>query len=216
MMFTFISSSSKLKVFDLDLVFPTSPHKMDGESWHYKWWSSVPQQDWLTSKDQSGFKSSLDYLHDFIQKEEKENGAFDGVLGFSQGGIIASLLILLCKPFSDIPIQSKETPPNPNERIDNWPTFNFKFAIIFSAFQTTALPAALLYERISTLTAQNLQPLPTLHVWGNKDELVLCKHSISLSKLFPNADTYEHQGRHDVPSNAPMKNAIINFLNKTS
>jgi len=54
--------------------------------------------------------------------------------------------------------------------------------------------------------------IPTLHVWGTRDDLVPCEFSKELASLFPNSSTFEHQAGHVVPTNAPAKGAYLAFL----
>ena len=72
-----------------------------------------------------------------------ENGPFDGLLGFSQGG---AMLGLLCG------LQQQGNLP-----------FSFKFAIFASAFKSRSSPHQALYSEKITL--------PTLHVFGEEDQV---------------------------------------------
>ena len=76
---------------------------------------------------------------------------------------------------------------------------------------------------------------PTIHVYGERDDLVLSERSLALSSHFVDPIIVAHNGgyvatisfiysylstlvlcRHHVPSNAPSRNAIISFLNGLS
>jgi pimeloyl-ACP methyl ester carboxylesterase len=47
--------------------------------------------------------------------------------------------------------------------------------------------------------------MPTLHVWGQKDDLVPADYSKELVALFPSAVTFEHPTGHVVPVRVPFR-----------
>jgi len=100
---------------------------------HLAWWHTVT--DWLTTPVYPGVEESIAVIDKFI----KENGPFDGLLGFSQGAVMAAVL------------------SNTNQ-------FNFKFVIICAAFvpsltsfsvgdQFNTVPSLHLYGRNDTLVS---------------------------------------------------------------
>lgn len=52
----------------------------------------------------------------------------------------------------------------------------------------------------------------TLHIYGSGDELVNKIHSLKLASHYKNAITFEHGGKHYVPTNAKSAIAILNFI----
>ncbi len=51
--------------------------------------------------------------------------------------------------------------------------------------------------------------IPTLHVWGQKDDVVPPALSKRLAELFPNSVSYEHHSGHVIPVNIPPKMLIM-------
>eukprot|EP00123_Amoebidium_parasiticum_P021101 comp6157_c0_seq1/m.1985 comp6157_c0_seq1/g.1985 ORF comp6157_c0_seq1/g.1985 comp6157_c0_seq1/m.1985 type:complete len:222 (-) comp6157_c0_seq1:141-806(-) len=150
----------------------------------YRWWS-VSDGQWRDSKTYLG----MDETMDVIKRAFREQGPFDGVLGFSQGGVLAAMLCGLNAP---IP-----TPDNP---------ISFRFAIIAAAFPPTGEPyRQLLEEKVNEL-------VPTLHVFGENDVVVNCEASETLASLFPTATVWKHPGGHTVPANAEAKAVYAKFL----
>ena len=79
-----------------------------------------------------------------VETQFKENGPFDGVLGFSQG---AAMLGLIC----GLQQQGKLE-------------FAFRFAIFVSSFKSRSAPHQYLYDEKITI--------PTLHVFGETDQVM--------------------------------------------
>lgn len=78
----------------------------------------------------------------------QEQGPFDGVVGFSQGGVVASLLAHMSTPTAD----------SSSNAIEVWP---FKFAIFFASFPASATECKQIYSNGPC-------SLPSLHFWGSK------------------------------------------------
>jgi len=107
----------------LELVFLTAPHKMEGETEKYQWFSHTGGNI-FTSSGYLGEEESFQ----FIEKAFQENGPFDGILGFSQGAFMTALLCGLAG--------------DPNSAI------RFNFAMIFSGFPSSVEKYKLYYSRI--------------------------------------------------------------------
>lgn len=141
-------------------------------------------------------------------------GPFDGVLGFSQGGIITSILTGMRKPLSSME--------------DNY--FQFSFAI----FCGTALPSVEKYLHY-VLLSNSCAPLDTLHIYGTRDPAVSNEKSRDLISVYQkqalqNNDEdialntndlpyntsvtyFEHAGGHYIPTNAAIKKVLHHFIN---
>lgn len=190
---------------DIEYVYALSPHRMEEASQEegmdiYKWWDTVPQSAYLTGGTATvGIDETLEFIAKFIADEEAKNGAFDGVLGYSQGGVLASLLCALA---------STRSAAGEHDELRHL-RFDFKFGIFFCAFPVRAEPHKHVYEGL-----KDSQDMPTLHVWGQKDDLVPADYSKELVALFPSAVTFEHPTGHVVPTNSPAKTAYISFLQK--
>ena len=82
-----------------------------------------------------------------------------------------------------------------------------RFAILVSGFvpgEQGRQAAANLLDGVSSV--------PSLHVIGAADTIVMPERSHALSALFSGASVHEHQKGHMVPSNAEARSALSSFL----
>ncbi|MFN3199659.1 MAG: DUF924 family protein [Bradymonadia bacterium] len=110
----------------------------------------------------------------YLQEVFQRQGPFDGVVGFSQGGAVAALLGAL----------------QPLEAIQ------LRFVISISSF-TPRDP------ELAPLMAQPLK-LPSMHIYGERDEMVPPERSIALSRCFEHGALATHPGGHFAPDRWPM------------
>lgn len=133
------------------------------------WYFSTPELT-FNSHDKTEFCHGLQDSLDIVKRAFEELGPFDGILGFSQGAALASILcdllskggifkiilhILLMKihhQFSLSLIYFLEL------------SFHFKFAILVSGFQSKLSPHSHFYE--------TKKVIPSLHVIGDTDRIV--------------------------------------------
>jgi uncharacterized protein (DUF924 family)/Ran GTPase-activating protein (RanGAP) involved in mRNA processing and transport len=132
---------------------------------------------WLSSDDNreyEGFDTSLAFLETVF----REQGPFDGVLGFAQGGTLAAVLAAM----------------QPH------PIITFSFAICLSAFPSRA-------EAHAAYMAPGSIKLPSIHALGLSDILVTNDRSLRLFEAFDPARSVlvEHPGGHFVPSAWPHR-----------
>lgn len=80
-----------------------------------------------------------------------------------------------------------------------------RFAIFVSGFVPRDADAA------SSLL-EGVKGVPSLHVYGSADELVVPERSRALSELFADATILEHPGGHMTPSGAPIRAQVKEFL----
>lgn len=130
---------------------------------------------WLTTDDSGqyhGFDDSIAYLRTVF----REQGPFDGVIGFAQGGTLAAVLAAM-QPDPDMQLQ---------------------FAVCISAFPSRDRSHAAYVEPGSV-------KLPALHVLGLGDILVTPDRSIKLFEAFDPASStlIKHPGGHFVPGAWP-------------
>ncbi|KAJ0407647.1 hypothetical protein P43SY_010188 [Pythium insidiosum] len=121
----------------------------------------------------------------YLEKVYKEQGPFDGIFGFSQGGMMASLLF-----------QLQQTKPNEVP-------FGFRFGIFVSA--TT--PRDSRYD----FTQETLK-FPSVHMMGTTDAVVPVERSRQLAERFENPIVFEHSGGHYIPANKDPKDILRSFL----
>jgi len=126
-----------------------------------------------------GCESSLDFLRVF----SASNGPFDGVLGFSQGACLAGMLCAMqCNASMSAPI-------------------TVRFAVVCSGFCSRDAQHNSLYA--PTLA------IPSLHVVGQNDFVLLRYFASSLAQCFVNATVSYHPGGHELPSDI---NEIVQFI----
>eukprot|EP01118_Nematostelium_gracile_P017504 TRINITY_DN749_c0_g1_i2.p1 TRINITY_DN749_c0_g1~~TRINITY_DN749_c0_g1_i2.p1 ORF type:complete len:226 (+),score=62.19 TRINITY_DN749_c0_g1_i2:51-728(+) len=181
-----------------EFVFINAPHRIDPETDYvhpgepieedvYKWWKT--DSNWLITKEYVGVEQSIKH----IQQIFREKGPFDGVLGFSQGGVLTSILVGL----------NQDTPTEENP-------ISFKFAVIGSANPPTVPEYR---ENIVRKSTEN-SLVPTLHIYGMNDTLVLPQYSEDHLKLYPNAQVLVHEGGHYLPVNSTAKPILREFFQK--
>jgi len=110
----------------------------------------------------------------------------DGLVGFSQGGMLAALL---CS--------------HKAHELTGWIP---KFVVVCNAYQS---------ERIShqEFFRSGINPnVPSLHIAGLKDQIVKSHRSRSLSELFHNPGYVENKAGHHFPSDEGTLHEIVHFL----
>ncbi|KAK8722947.1 hypothetical protein OTU49_011965 [Cherax quadricarinatus] len=147
------------------------------------WWFSR-QDNYFNAQEESECSKGFEESLKAVEVCFKESGPFDGVLGFSQG---AAMLGLLC----GLQQQGKLT-------------FSFKFAIFASAFRSRSAPHQCLYSEKITL--------PTLHIYGETDQVIGKDMSEELLQYFHEPETHVHPGGHFVPATAAHKAIYVKFL----
>ncbi|GFS27680.1 ovarian cancer-associated gene 2 protein homolog [Elysia marginata] len=159
------------------------------------WWFSR-EDEYFKSTDYSdvsvGFEESMDMLQKVLEAGKvddcedggnNQGGGFDGVIGFSQG---ASLLSMLCL------MQQKEQA--------RW----FKFAILIAGFKSRLSKHSHHYEEKATI--------PSLHIYGESDQIVSNEMSEELLQYFDDPKVWLHPGGHFVPATGPQKKIYVEFL----
>ncbi|KAF9479353.1 FSH1-domain-containing protein [Pholiota conissans] len=153
---------------------------------------STAQRGWWRAKqaEYEGLTDSLIYLRN-IMKET----TFDGVLGFSQGAALAALLTsLLERPHLYPPFLIDGKSPHPP----------FKFCIAVSGFR--------MRDSFCDPFFSPPYETPTLHVIGKTDALVSEESSRRLVEASKNPRVEEHEGGHFVPSKAPWRKFLANYI----
>jgi len=152
-----------------------------GRSW---WFNSENQvfSSKIKSKDAVGFRDSLNTITDAF----KSMGPFDGILGFSQGASLASLLCGL------------------KER--NEFSFNFHFVILVAGFQSLVETHQYLYDRAITTES--------LHIIGHNDTCIPKELSDNLTSKFHSPTVVYHDGGHFVPTQTEVRKEYKAFLEK--
>ncbi|CAH1399083.1 unnamed protein product [Nezara viridula] len=177
-----------------EFTYVTAPHSIKplsnelnntiNDDYDYRtWWYTGADKTYLSklpSDIDEGFDDSLEFLKQFI----KDNGPFDGLLGFSQGGALAALICFL--------IKRKEFEAD------------FKFVVLIGAFKSLCTPHLQYYsDKIS---------LPSLHVFGEGDDIITKDRSEELMSFFEKAEILKHSGGHYVPCSKEQKESYLKFF----
>ncbi|KAK9378105.1 serine hydrolase FSH [Kockiozyma suomiensis] len=140
---------------------------------------------WFVQNDATGeydgIEESWDVLKSYIEKE----GPFVGVVGFSQGAVLGSMLVHTLSRLA--PTQE-----------------GFKFAVLVSGFRARC-PGS---DECYPIT------IPTLHVMGEADTIVSNEKSQTLvdACVEDQRKVYVHAGGHFVPSNKDAVSAVTGFI----
>lgn len=154
----------------------------------YGWWMRKGP-DMIDYEIEEG---TIDYLRSYII----ENGPFQGIIGFSQGAGLAGYLLT---NFNELLNLTKEQQPD------------FKFFISFSGFKLEP-------ERFQESYSMNLIRIPSLHVQGELDTVVVESRLVQLydSCQKDNRMLLKHSGGHFIPNSKAFVTQVCNWLQMTS
>lgn len=158
--------------------------KIVGNGPYYQWWRFNEKQTPIVYE---GLNESLDYISNMLSQDD--NGGFDGLLGFSQGGAMASYIG--CK------LQNEDTSFKGKTR----------FIMCIGAFVPRDQDMRCHMENSAPIT------IPSLHVYGTND--FVYKSGVELAtKMYLNAEIIEHDKGHLVPSvkDPTVANSVRKFL----
>eukprot|EP01084_Bolivina_argentea_P191108 328289_1 len=169
---------------------------------------------WRSSDDgtqYNGIEETLKFISNVIQND----GPFDGILGFSQGGVLLSMLCLMQK----YPKYFEKTFNLSSDITKN--SSQFKFAWIISGF----LPRCnelkpLLNDIISENKEEDINKvidnIPLLLVMGKTDQYISTENVLKVMSCFDkdNVTLVEHEGGHYIPSHKDVRDVYCTFLSK--
>jgi predicted esterase len=175
----------------VDFVFVEAPHiipepnnvDLDEELKERGWFFSRPQKSYnaMDATDIcTGYEESLKMVDEVF----KRDGPFDGVLGFSQGAAMVSLLV------------DKLTDPSSS--------IKFSFAVFISGFKSLLDAHAHMYS--------SQKACPSFHIYGDDDAVIPVERSIELASMFSKNCVYRHKGGHYVPSSSELRQKLLEFL----
>eukprot|EP01064_Diplonema_japonicum_P000208 TRINITY_DN10149_c0_g1_i1.p1 TRINITY_DN10149_c0_g1~~TRINITY_DN10149_c0_g1_i1.p1 ORF type:complete len:227 (+),score=29.49 TRINITY_DN10149_c0_g1_i1:119-799(+) len=134
---------------------------------YFEWWDRNKDYTYV------GVEETIDRIAEIM---EKADPPYDGVLGFSQGGGLTSLLSAYCSlPGEDARFYKK-----------------FKFAILIAGFPPRD-PA------LRPLYSDGGFPLPSIHIWGSADGLSTASASLARKFDQKSIQLHIHEGNHVVP-----------------
>eukprot|EP00199_Chlamydomonas_sp_CCMP681_P002532 CAMPEP_0119102084 /NCGR_PEP_ID=MMETSP1180-20130426/951_1 /TAXON_ID=3052 ORGANISM="Chlamydomonas cf sp, Strain CCMP681" /NCGR_SAMPLE_ID=MMETSP1180 /ASSEMBLY_ACC=CAM_ASM_000741 /LENGTH=323 /DNA_ID=CAMNT_0007086309 /DNA_START=70 /DNA_END=1042 /DNA_ORIENTATION=+ len=152
----------------------------------YHEWMTVTMEGDKLVFDEVGLERSMAAITHMLHTE----GPFDGVMGFSQGSVMASSIVALQSAgiaFQDLP--------------------RLKFAVLFAGFKSRYPQHASAWQQKVTV--------PSLHIFGDRDELKPeCK---VLADAFADAIILQHQRGHSIPAFSDLQLAVARtFLSSFS
>ncbi|KXG46079.1 Serine hydrolase FSH [Penicillium griseofulvum] len=191
---------------------PSSEGGADNEIESYGWWRrSNTANPPLYTGIEEGFAA--------VARTLKEEGPFDGVIGFSQGAALAAMVAALLEPgrkesfehFAKISADGAAgmVIPAPFGE-DTFQHPQLKFAVCYSGFRAPGPRYRAFYEEPAIQT-------PVLHVLGSLDAVVEESRSRALVEACagePEKDglVVWHPGGHFLPSQRPYLDAAVRFI----
>ena len=168
---------------------------------------------WFRTQDQDdppyGFSQSLDMLAEILRTK----GPFDGILGFSQGGLMAIKVASLLegevrrKAFEQAEREYPDTYPFP-EAFKDLPHPPFKFGITYGAFMGVGKKYTPFYENPAIKT-------PFCQFSGLWDPVVSSEMKAAVERANIGGETslkITHPGAHSVPTDAKNLEILVNFI----
>ncbi|KAJ5455050.1 hypothetical protein N7475_010171 [Penicillium sp. IBT 31633x] len=202
----------RLRPADIPGYEPSSESTPDDEIESYGWWRrSNTANPPLYTGIEEGFAA--------VARTLKEEGPFDGVIGFSQGAALAAMVAALLEPgrkesfkhfskISDEGASGMEIPAPFGYEDFQHP--QLKFAVCYSGFRAPGARYRAFYEEPAIQT-------PVLHVLGSLDAVVEESRSRALIDACagePEKDgsVVWHPGGHFLPSQRPYLDAAVRFI----
>jgi predicted lipase len=164
------STIKKLSKLNVEFDFYDSPINYVGEEEgdddknNYRQWWSANKDNVLTLENYDTLEQSIQNL-----KHKWEEGKYDGLLGFSQGSVLAQIFAYQIQ----------------NKLLE---TYEPKFIVLASTFPITDTNYKKYY--------QEQLNCKTVIMTGSRDTLVDMKHTLSIIKHFKNPTTIVHTGGH--------------------
>ena len=176
----------------VEFSFLSAPHvipdaeqvQVDRPGQQLGWWFSRPERSY-NALDRTDTCVGFDETLQCVQEAFHRHGPFDGVMGFSQG---AALVSLLCS-------MKQREPSGP---------LDFKFAILFAGFKSLLSEHTQYYSQAIHV--------PSLHTIGLQDAVIPSQSSEELAEAFVNPSVYRHNGGHYIPASPPLRTALVEFL----
>lgn len=173
--------------------FPV-PSVVDPSKQGFSWWHANRDQNGEWTYD--GVDSTLQAVAEMNEMEKRRAGVgFAGVLGFSQGGALASLLVGL----------------NENQELPS-PLPDLRFAMFAGAFRYRAVSPC--YDHLFGSTSTQSLVTPSLHCIGARDRIVRSVKSEELADCFSEQTRVycRHNGGHVVPASRSALDLFDEFL----
>eukprot|EP01083_Nonionella_stella_P017113 47830_1 len=166
---------------------------------------------WWRSSDDGSKYNGIEESLQFVSHTIKNDGPFDGILGFSQGGVLSIVLCLIQK----YPNYFKQTFNLSSDVVKH--ISDFKFVWIISGFLPRCDELKPLLNDICDPQKQAttvINDIPLLLVMGTTDKYVSKQKVLNVTNCFDkhNVCVVEHNGGHYVPSHKDVKQRYVQFL----
>ena len=159
----------------------TSAEPVDEKANFRQWWSAT--------KDSVTNLTTFDTIEDSLKTVLKkwDDGKYDGILGFSQGSVLAQIFAY---------------------RIQNgiFKTYAPKFVILCSTFSITDTNEKKMYEK--------KLDYPCVIMYGEKDTFVTDELTLQVSAFMANPFLIKHKGGHYVSTTKETTDSLLEFLIK--
>ncbi|XP_029030191.1 esterase OVCA2 [Betta splendens] len=151
------------------------------------WWFSDVQARSFSAQQQCEESLGLDQSVTAVREAVKDDGPFDGIMGFSQGAAFVAMLCCL---------QEQKLEPE----------FGFRFAILVAGFRSACKE----HEKFYSVPLQ----MPSLHVFGLEDRVIPDSMSRELLPSFLEPQVLIHPGGHFVPAASAHRQTYQDFLKR--
>jgi len=161
---------------DVELVYIDAPNQN-------QWWSAEEAENEDGTISYRGYEDSIDFIETFAKKN-----AIDGLLGFSQGAALASILL--------------------GRQAQGLSKHEFKFGVLIGGFVPRDPAASAPLEGTSAILT------PTLHVICGRDKIVPTEASEDLATRFHDPIVLRaEEARHGMPTpDTSMASALSTFF----
>ena len=128
----------------------------------------------------------------FVQQASRPHGQWDGIVAFSQGATLVSLLCALSQPHFT------------------------RFAVLISGSPSRAADHRGLFRDVETGGAKRIEGVKTLNIYGKQDEHAgtseeMKERTVKLAEMFGEGEIVEHGGGHFTPQWWPWEK-ICHFI----
>eukprot|EP00050_Salpingoeca_kvevrii_P008859 m.305525 g.305525 ORF g.305525 m.305525 type:complete len:606 (-) comp17941_c0_seq1:1993-3810(-) len=133
---------------------------------------------------------------ELLEARDRAAGGYDGIIGFSQGGVAAALIV-------DVHRRSAGA---------RFPRLAF---VILAGAPATRMPPTAGVDDNGRLAVEPASlEMPSLHFMGSRDTIVPAAESEQLAALFRNPQLVRHNQGHHLPQRAKELAVIVDFLRK--
>jgi alpha/beta superfamily hydrolase len=192
-----------------ELTIIDAPHILEADSS-----PESTARTWFYRHPETNYVNVDSLLHTFreLQQTWKELGPFDGILGFSMGGTIASFMAGSVGDRDALCCDDRFAVTDSNRADSLFP--GLKFVVCAGAVD--------IHPQLESVIAELGLPLrhpfkipaevQSLHITGTADTSVPIQSSLALSQRFTDAQFIEHDQGHHIPSKAHVVGGIVEFV----